>query len=710
LNSASSFKAQAAIYSSDGSALIGKTQEKVFNNANGWVTFDFISQPILAVSTDYVLVVWSNSSNVNIYRDSGSAERFQASGTYPNWPTNVVGQSSKRTFSIYCTYAPANQYTAQVEFTTNSAIPFPWNFLTWTVDISASTSGVSATMQLYNSATGQYPASGDGFMTASLGTSDSTKMQTIVTSPANFLNSTGYWKVNVTAVKIGSSPFDLNLDLVQYSPDVANYAINLQEQWLNINATNLRQDLCIKTGTMGTEPLMVQIFHAGIWKNLLTLTSNYFNNVSLAPYINSTTVTIRFVGSNDATDPTQDSWNIDSVYIKDEPDISFLLKLQESTFTLEVLQNGTMRWLGQNMQLTTQTLPIPPIPVKAIHVNQTINGVNQEVPFQIEDWASNYQIPLGLTSNSTVFGNRQMIVFQLNSKVTDFTVWWNGSDVAVQTPLAFTNHYFTDTVNSATLNNSRQKLQFASTGFTLTSTVGSAISTTKLMRVNTQEDGTDPELTYVIYNGIIRDLVLGEAEFSGGITNCPNTYTSIVITLPANVTYYTYQLRLMSLNSTQARSISDLCPIRVSTNISPIQTQTENGTLAGYPILQNGTGSFINSIIGSWTAHHFSQFVSNDSRGSGLMFTDVANQKLYAFDTIAGSSTGALKASSTLIELLPVSAAQASFKYPYDITWQGAVVTFDSTTPICSLYDGTTPAGLWILSEYPPTLTITAKS
>ena len=166
------------------------------------------------------------------------------------------------------------------------------------------------------------------------------------------------------------------------------------------------------------------------------------------------------------------------------------------------------------MQLTTQTLPIPPIPVKAIHVNQTINGVNQEVPFQIEDWASNYQIPLGLTSNYTVFGNRQMIVFQLNSKVSDFTIWWNGSDVAVQTPLAFTNRYFTDNVNSATLNNSRQKLQFAGTGFTLTSTVGSSISTAKLMRMNTREDGTDPELSYVIYNGIIRDIVLGEAEFS----------------------------------------------------------------------------------------------------------------------------------------------------------------------------------------------------
>jgi hypothetical protein len=92
------------------------------------------------------------------------------------------------------------------------------------------------------------------------------------------------------------------------------------------------------------------------------------------------------------------------------------------------------------------------------------------------------------------------------------------------------------------------------------------------------------------------------------------------------------------------------------------------------------------------------------------MFTDAANQKLYAFDSIAGSSTGALKASNALIELLPVNGAQASFKYPYDITWQGAVASFDNSTPICSLYDGTTPTGLWIIAEYPPTLTVTAKT
>ena len=126
LNSASAFKAQGAIYSSDGSTRIGITEEKVFNNAAGWVTFNFISQPVLAASTDYVLVIWSNSSNVNIYRDTGSAQRFQGSGTYPSWPSSVSDQGSKRTFSIYCTYSPANQYTAQVELTGNSIASFPW--------------------------------------------------------------------------------------------------------------------------------------------------------------------------------------------------------------------------------------------------------------------------------------------------------------------------------------------------------------------------------------------------------------------------------------------------------------------------------------------------------------------------------------------------------------------------------------------------------
>jgi hypothetical protein len=465
---------------------------------------------------------------------------------------------------------------------------------------------------------------------------------------------------------------------------------------------------------MGTEPLLVQILHGGSWQNLMTLASNCFNNISLAPYIDSTNLTIRFAGSSDVADPTPDSWNIDSVYLQDEPDINFLFNLQQSTFTLEILQNGTMRWLGQNMVVTTQTLPIPPIPVKAIHINQTINGINQQVPFQIEDWASSYQVPLGLTSNTTLFSNRQMIVFLLNSKVSDFTVWWNGSDIASQTPLAYTDKYFTNDnpdANPPTLTNGNVTLSFGS--FTVKATVAGSgnSSTATFMRINQQASTYGAGAAYVIHHGVVRDVIQQESEWSNGATGCPNLYANIVLTLPANATYYTYQLRIMFINSSLARAITDLCPVQLTTTLATVQTQTENGTLAGSPILQNGTGTFVNSTSSSWTSHHFSQFISGDGKGAGIMYTDLANQGLYAFDSFSAStSKGAIKASSGLLELLPVSSSQVQFTYAYDITWQGAVATFDGTTPICNLYDGTTPMGLWIMVEYPPMLTVTAKT
>jgi uncharacterized protein (UPF0333 family) len=382
--------------------------------------------------------------------------------------------------------------------------------------------------------------------------------------------------------------------------------------------------------------------------------------------------------------------------------------IQDENIVVEMLQNGTMRWLGQNLNLTESAKPIPPIPVKAIHVTQTINGVDHDVPFQIEDWSSEYRIPLGLTSNTTLFSNKQMIVFQMNSKVSKFTIWWNGSDEAVQTSLAYTNTHFSDSISTRTLNNGRQTLQFSSSGFTLTSRVGTTTSTARLMRINNDEDNTDPELAYVIVNGVVRDIVQGEAEWSGGVPNCPNVYSNIVITLPADVTYYTYQLRLMFINSAQQRTITNLCPIRLSTGFSSIQT--EDGTAGGYPVVVTGSGTFSNYSSG-WTPHHWSQMVSG-TRGAGIMFTDDANERLYAFDSTApGTPTGALKVTSSgsgLIELLPVTLRQVQFLYTMDVTWDGAVVTFDNTTPIYA--NAGTPTGMWILAEYPPTVTVAAES
>ncbi len=497
------------------------------------------------------------------------------------------------------------------------------------------------------------------------------------------------------------------------------YRLDIEEQWINVNASNVRQDLCIKTGSFsGSEPLVVQVWHGGSWANLMTLAPSSSNNATLRPYIDSSTLAIRFVGYNDVADPTLDTWDIDAVYIKPEKDVNFLVNYQQdSTFTLEILQNGTMCWLGQNLTASTQSIPIPRIPVKALHVNETINGVNQEVPFQIEDWASNYTVPLSLTSNTTVFSNRQMIVFQLNSKVTDFTVWWDGRDNTTQTSLAYTNRYFND-VSGGALNNSKITLTISGgTGnqFSVTSQMKTASSTAKFMRINAENGISWNSPSYVIFNGVVRDIVQQEAEFDNGAgtsDNCPNLYASIILTLPANTTYYTYQLRIMFINSAQQRTITDLCPIQLNSTVTGVQAQTENGTLAGLPIVQTGTGTFLNSTRGGWTPHHFTQLISSTGKGAGIIFTDAANQNLYAFDSFPGStSKGALRASSGL-ELLPVCSGQGQvqFRDAYDITWAGAVATFDGSTPVCSLYDGTTPMGLWILVEYPPTLTVTPKS
>jgi len=480
------------------------------------------------------------------------------------------------------------------------------------------------------------------------------------------------------------------IDLVTVTKEVdgTSYQLDLEEQFTNVNYTDPDQDLCIKAGSLGSEPLLVDVWTGSNWVNVATLTGlvNGWKNVSVSSYLTSATFTIRFRGSSDGSDSVQDSWEIDAVLLGPQPDLSFLLSQQESTIVVEWLQNGTMRFLGQNLEMITEAKAIPPVSVKALHLNQTINGVNQEVPFQVEDWASGYTIPLGLTNNATVFGSNQMVVFLFDNSVSDFTLWWDGSDEAIQTPLAYTNQYFTDNIGTRTLNNGRLSITFAG---------------------NNENDGTDPELAYVIYNGVVRDIVQGEPEYSGGADGCPNMYANAVIMLPANVTYYTYQLRLMFLNSAQSRTITDLCPIKLSTTLSSIQAQTENGTANGFPIVTAGTGTFYN-YSGSYAAHHWSQITSG-TKGTGIMFTSTANQRIYAFDSIAGSTVGALKAdaSAKTIELLPVASGSASFTTALDVIWRGVVATFDGTAPI---YRDSDSGGLWILVEYPPTITVTAQS
>ncbi len=708
---------KAAIYTSD-YHLLGSTPEQSIPVSNGeWVTFNFTTKPLLDANTNYLLVVWGKAGNgggsVYLYETTASKQGYGDSIPYTtNWPDPESGLSfDNYCYSIYCTYMQATQFTAEAELSGISD-SINWQQLTWALEGSTIAGTANYSMQMYNFAQSIYPSDGDGYQNTNLGASDSLKTQTITTNPTNYRNASLGWRILLTATNSSVEQFDLKVDLAQFTCRFTNYALNIEEQWLTLDSSYPRQDLCIKTGNLGAEGLLVQVLQGVNWVTVETLVPNCFCNISLAPYINGATFTLRFAGSKEVNDPIQDTFSIDCVYIKDEPDISFLVNRQQSTFTVEVLQNGTMRWLGQNLEVTTKTIPIPPIPVKALHLNQTINGVNQEVPFQIEDWASNYQIPLGLTSNTTVFGNRQMIVFLLNSAVTDFAIWWNASDASFQTPMAYTNVFFQgDNPGASTYSNGNLTLQFQSGNVKATVAGTGTYSTAAFMRINAEASTYGSGTSMVIHHGIVRDIAMEESEWNTGANNCPNIYANIIIMLPANATYYNYQLRLMFIDSSQQRTITELCPLKLTTSVSSPTLQTENGTVADFPIVASGAATYANYIGGGYTKHHFMQFITDAGKGAGLMFSDAQNMLLYAFDSFpASTSKGTLKTSTGTLELMPVGLGQVQFKTSYDITWKGAVATYDTQTPICNFYDGTTPMGLWILAEFPPKLTVTAHS
>jgi hypothetical protein len=378
--------------------------------------------------------------------------------------------------------------------------------------------------------------------------------------------------------------------------------------------------------------------------------------------------------------------------------------LSTDNFVIEVLQNGTLKWLGQKLELTPKARPIPPISIKAFRVNATISGVNQEVPFQVEDWASNYRVPLGLAGNNSLFNNNNMLVFLVNNNVDEVTLWWDGNDTAIQTSYGWKNVYFDDDPDHPSyglLDNGYLRLDVHS--FYVVSRVKGEPDTyrTDFLRVNTDMPDYGAECAYVIYDGVVRDIVQQEPEYGGGgVAGSPNFYSQVFLTLPANAPYYTYSVRTIFVDSLQPRTIDDLSVIQLSNLVgTPL---TEDGTAGGYPETSNSTVPFYDGSPTGWD-HHWSQ-ISSGNAGAGIMFTNADNQNLYIFDTV--DKSGALDVQSNSIGVNPVDQALSSvaFTNSRDLTWQGAVVTFNGEPIYTSPADG--HVGLWVMVEYPPSVTV----
>jgi len=328
--------------------------------------------------------------------------------------------------------------------------------------------------------------------------------------------------------------------------------------------------------------------------------------------------------------------------------------LETDTFVVELLQNGTLRWLGQPLEMTNNERPIPPVSVKAFRVNATIDGVNHEVPFQVEDWASDYMVPLGLSGNDSIFSNTNMMVFLMNDDVNAVTLWWDGNDTAIQTPYAWENLYFTDNSDFdpdyGVLNNGLVELNVNNFWIESSLNGGSTASSVEFLRVNAEEPQYGDQLSYVIYNGVVRDIVQQEPEYDGGVSSSPNFYSQVILTFPANATYYTYSARTIFLESERDRDISDLSTIQFSSEWTSedLDSFTENGLSGTDPIADQTSGTIESFYNSSGGYHHWSEYLT-ESGGAGIMFTNSSNLDLYTFDALAGDETGALKVTNEYV-------------------------------------------------------------
>jgi hypothetical protein len=387
---------------------------------------------------------------------------------------------------------------------------------------------------------------------------------------------------------------------------------------------------------------------------------------------------------------------------------------------VELLQDGTLRWLGEDLEMGGEAskLPFPPIPVKGIRVNATLKSdltKSYEIPFQIEDWGSHYQVPYGITSNTAIFNENCMIVFLVNHTVDHVTVWWDGRDTAVQTPYATPtkfNYFANDDTSARHLSNGiiNLDINLSGDGYVRASTTsGTPVnSEARFLRVNNRVPGNGAQESYIIYHGVVRDIVQQESEWGGGVTLSPNIFSHMVFTLPAKANYYTYQLRMIFVDSSQTRTLSDLSLIRLYGYIGSQKSEDGVSGVSPYqvPITSNST-----TLYNGGTAyqHQWSQFQDPASgRGIGIMYTTSNNAQLYYFNSIPpGTNTGEIliDPANKKIELDPVKRATVNnFQQADDLTWKGAiVVTGDGKLPI---YPTSGTTGLWILVEKLPTITV----
>jgi PKD repeat protein len=117
-----------------------------------------------------------------------------------------------------------SEYTVEVEFI-GSSNTYNWTQIIWTIDCGWNTENISVTLQLFNYTLGNYPTSGNGYISyisSSVLDTDETKSQIIIENPEDFRDSSGNWTIKIIGVKSTTFQFELKVDFVEFRVEFVN--------------------------------------------------------------------------------------------------------------------------------------------------------------------------------------------------------------------------------------------------------------------------------------------------------------------------------------------------------------------------------------------------------------------------------------------------------------------------------------------------------
>jgi hypothetical protein len=136
-----------------------------------------------------------------------------------------------------------SEYTAEVEFTGASNLQ-TWTKLLWQIQSCWDIGQVTVTIQFYNFTLRNYSTSGNGYLgyvSSATSNTNELKSQAEISSPDDFKNATGHWRVRIKGVKLTSTQFLFKVDWVDfettYSTTGSTVPYNVW-QWYTIKATS----------------------------------------------------------------------------------------------------------------------------------------------------------------------------------------------------------------------------------------------------------------------------------------------------------------------------------------------------------------------------------------------------------------------------------------------------------------------------------------